>query len=109
MKKKYVALPQVEELIEEQSVEVQLEYDEIVEKLERQGRLQSPFGEKVNSDLFAIRVVQAGNVRVFYVYGADDFVYGIYGYVKKTQKIPLKQMKQAERVVKKLKQRGVLK
>lgn len=48
-----------------------------------------PYGEKVSGeDLFAIRVIQAGNIRVFYVYGLNDIVYGIHAYTKKTQVIP---------------------
>ena len=62
-----------------------------------------PFGEKIDGeDLFAIRVIQAGNIRVFYVYGIADFVFGIHAYEKKTQEIPERELKQARRVFKAL-------
>ena len=69
-----------------------------------------PYGEKVNGeDLFAIRVVQAGNIRVFYVYGICDYVFGIHAYEKKTQAIPQKEMTQAHRVLNELIKQGVVK
>ena len=58
--------------------------------------------------MFAIRVVQAGNIRVFYVYGSNDLVWGIHGYVKKTESIPENELKQARRVLKLLIQGGAL-
>lgn len=68
-----------------------------------------PYGEKIEGeDLFAIRVIRAGNIRVFYIYGNEDKVYGIYGYVKKTQDIPAHEMKKAKRIAKTLKQGGLI-
>ncbi|MCR5380282.1 MAG: type II toxin-antitoxin system RelE/ParE family toxin [Lentisphaeria bacterium] len=43
-------------------------------------------------------------MRVFYVYGKEDNVYGIYGYVKKSQKIPISELEQARKLVRELKQ-----
>ena len=100
MKKRYIALQQVKDLINAQPKEVKAEYELIVNKLQENGRLVMPFGEKVENKLFAIRVVRAGNIRVFYVYGLDDKIYGIYGYVKKTRSIPQKELKQARKILK---------
>lgn len=109
-KKRFVELPKVTEFIEAQTEDVQTEYREIVGKLETEGRLVMPFGEKVEGEnLFAIRVIQAGNIRVFYVYGNGDRVYGIYGYVKKTQAIPSHELKHAKRICQALKQGGYIK
>lgn len=69
-----------------------------------------PYGEKVSGeDLFAIRVIQAGNIRVFYVYGLNDIVYGIHAYTKKTQVIPREHKEQALKVVKVLTAGGFIK
>jgi len=54
--------------------------------LEQEGRLSAPLGEKVNKTLFAIRIITAGNIRIFYVYGEENKIYGIHGYVKKQEK-----------------------
>ncbi len=106
-KKKYIALPQVKEFIREQPEPVRDEYLEIVAELELNGRLNMPHGEKLaGEELFAIRVINAGNVRVFYVYGPEPDIFGIYGYVKKTQRIPDAELKKARRIVKLLKQMG---
>ena len=68
-----------------------------------------PFGEKIEGEnLFAIRVIKAGNIRVFYVYGMGADVFGIYGYVKKTQDIPDHEMKKAKKICRMLKQGGLI-
>ena len=109
-KKIYTAMPQVRQFIAEQSAEVQAEYQTIVDMLEVEGRLTMPYGEKIESEnLFAIRVIKAGNIRVFYVYGMGTDVFGIYGYVKKTQDIPDHEMKKAKKICKILKQGGYIK
>jgi len=108
-KKHFRLLGRVKDFFRSQSPEVRQEFDAIVWKLEQYGYLNYPYGEKVEGeDLFAIRVIHAGNVRVFYVYGRDDLVYGIHGYVKKTESIPAKEMKQARKMLKLLTQRGAL-
>ncbi len=108
-KKTYVELEDVVEFINSQSEDVQLEYRSIVGKLKLDGRLSMPFGEKIaGKNLFAIRIIQAGNVRVFYVYGLNDRVFGIHGYVKKTQQIPQYEMEKAIKISKLLKERGMV-
>ena len=97
-KKHFRLLDRVKDFLRLQPPEVKQEFNAIAWKLEHYGYLNYPYGEKVEGeDLFAIRVVQAGNVRVFYVYGLNDYVYGIHGYVKKTDKIPEKELKEARR------------
>ena len=108
-KKCFVEFPKVTGFLSGQSAEINAEYREIVLKHESDGRLSMPFGEKEKGeDFFAIRVIYAGNVRVFYVYGKADTIYGIHGYIKKTQTIPQKELKQARRIVKALKQVGLI-
>ena len=59
-------------------------------------------------DLFAIRIIQAGNIRIFYVYGLENRVYAIHGYVKKTQEIPQREMAIARKALKWLIQKGLV-
>ena len=108
-RKCFVEFPRVTDFLAGQSAEINAEYRAIVLKLETEGRLSMPFGEKLKGeDLFAIRVINVGNVRVFYVYGKADTIYGIHGYTKKTQTIPQKELKQARRMAKALKQVGLI-
>lgn len=108
-KKTYVELDDVKTFINSQSEGIQLEYRAIVKKLKQDGRLNMPFGEKITGkNLFAIRVIQAGNIRVFYVYGINERIFGIHGYVKKTQQIPQHEMKKALKISKLLKERGMI-
>ena len=109
-RKHFRMLQNVKDFMREQNGDVKKELNNIIWRLETQGRLEMPYGEKVNGeDLFAIRVVQAGNIRVFYVYGICDFVFGIHAYEKKTQTIPQKEMTQANRVLNELIKQGVVK
>ena len=100
----------VKDFMREQSGDVKQELNNIIWRLETEGALVMPYGEKVSGeDLFAIRVIQAGNIRVFYVYGLNDIVYGIHAYTKKTQVIPREHKEQALKVVKVLTAGGFIK
>lgn len=108
-KKRFIELEQVKDFIAEQSITVKAEYLAIVTRLEKRGMLEMPLAEKISQkNLFAIRVIHAGNVRVFYAYGRNDLIFGLYAYEKKTRTIPLKTMWQAEKTVKLLKQKGLV-
>ena len=73
----------------EQLGDVKKELNGIVFLLERDGTLSYSYAEKIQGeDLFAIRIIQAGNIRIFYVYGLENRVYAIHGYVKKLRKYP---------------------
>ena len=93
----------------EQSGDIKQELNNIVWRLETEGALVMPYGEKVSGeDLFAIRVIQAGNIRVFYVYGIADYVFGIHAYTKKTQTIPVKELNYARKILRNLQQKGLI-
>ncbi|MBM4152466.1 MAG: type II toxin-antitoxin system RelE/ParE family toxin [Kiritimatiellaceae bacterium] len=98
-KKSYIAVKKVREFIECQPDEVQAEYLKIVEQLEQDGRLIEPFGKKLDSELFEIRVRRGKQVRVFYFYFTNNLVIGVHGFVKKSQKTPPSEIKQARRVM----------
>ena len=103
-KKIFVELAGVKKFIAAQPDTVRDEYDLIVAELERTGMLSMPKAEKIaGENLFALRVIHAGNVRIFYVYGFGQYVYGISGYVKKTRQIPTAEIDQARKIVKMLK------
>jgi len=110
-KKKFFLMMQgVKDFLRDQPGEVKRELNSIIWKLETEGFLSMPFGEKLDGEnLFAIRVMQAANIRIFYAYGVRNFVFGLHGYVKKTQEIPEKEMKQAHRMLNQLIQGGYIK
>ena len=105
-KKRFIELPPVEKFIAGLPEAVRIEYRDIIDELEKNGRLAMPTGEKLHGNMFAIRVIQTANMRVFYVYGVKDFIYGIHAYIKKTQQIPKSEMKQAQAIAKILRQKG---
>ena len=108
MKKKiFKMLLPVRDFMREQSGDIKQELNGIIWRLEVNGALEMPYGEKITGEnLFAIRVIQTGNIRVFYVYGVNNCIFGIHAYEKKTQQIPLSEMRQAERMIKLLKKKG---
>lgn len=109
-KKHFYMMQAVKDFMREQSGDAKKELNGIIYKLELEGTLSMPFGEKLEGEkLFAIRVIQAANIRIFYVYGIGDFVFGIHGYVKKTQEIPEREKEQARKVLKQLIQGGLVK
>lgn len=109
-KKHFRMMQSVKNFMRTQPGEVKKELNNIIYKLEMQGALEMPYGEKLEGEnLFAIRVIQAGNVRIFYVYGINSLIFGIHGYVKKTQTIPEKDMNQARKVLKQLIEGGLVK
>lgn len=46
---------------------------------------------------------------IFYVYGIQDFIFGIHGYVKKTQDIPEREKEYARKVLRQLINGGLVK
>lgn len=109
-KKKYSEMAAVIEFMAAQSEEIKIEYDIIVEKLEQEGRLAMPHAEKISGEnLYAIRVIHAGNVRIFYVYGEKDYIHAIHAYEKKTNKIPRKELDRAHEIIKHLRKARVIK
>lgn len=111
-KKKHFRMMQaVKDFMREQPGDVKQELNGIICKLEIEGNLTLPYGEKVRGEeqLFAIRVIQAGNIRIFYVYGLNNLIFGIHGYIKKTENIPEKEMNQARKILKQLINGGLVK
>jgi len=108
-KKYFIEMPRVTEFMAVQSQEILDEYRAIVLKLELGGKLEMPFGEKITGEnLFAIRIIHAGNIRISYVYGKGNQIYGLSAYEKKTQEIPLHELKLARKIAALLKQRGLI-
>jgi len=94
-----MAVKRVRQFIDGQSSEVQAEYLKIVEQLETDGRLVEPYGKKLDKGLFEMRIRRGGQVRILYFYQEKEYVIGVHAFVKKTQKTPQKELKQAVRVM----------
>lgn len=109
-KKHFRMMQSVKDFMRDQSGDAKQELNGIIWKLEAEGALSMPYAEKLDGEnLFAIRVIQAANIRIFYVYGIADIVFGIHGYVKKTQEVPEKEMRYARKVLRQLIQGGLVK
>ena len=92
-------MKRVRDLVASQPEECQAQYLVMVEKLEQDGYLVEPFAKKLQEGLFEMRIRRGRQVRVLYCYEADDLVVGVHAFVKKTQKTPLRELKQACRVM----------
>ena len=71
--------------------------------LRETGRLEYPYGEKVNGEtnLFVIRIRKGGNARFFYAYDDGTAVWILNGYEKKTDNIPRRELKRARQLKRK--------
>ncbi len=79
------------------------EYNHHVILLRANGRLSAPDAEKVEGNLFALRICKGGNARFFYAYDDGTSIWILNGYEKKTAKIPLAEKRQALRLKRKYK------
>jgi len=77
------------------------EYAHLLFELSETGRLAYPDAEKVEPGLFALRVRVGGNARFFYCYDDGAAVWVLNGYEKKTEKIPIREIRQAKRLIRK--------
>ena len=79
------------------------EYSRLRIMLRRDGRLEYPWGEKVGGEanLFAIRIRKGGNARFFYAYDDGTAVWILNGYEKKTERIPMRELKRARQLIRK--------
>ena len=98
-KKRYVAVTQVREFMAAQPDECQAQYLAMLERLEQDGFLIEPFAKKLEKGLFELRVRRGRQVRVLYCYDDGDVIVGIHAFVKKAQKTPQLELKQARRVM----------
>ena len=62
--------------------------------------LIAPYAEKVKKNLFAMRILNPKNIRIFYVYIGNNEIYGIHAYEKKTAKIPDRELELARKIMK---------
>lgn len=104
MKKRTVLTRQAQEFAETLGAQAQMQFVTIRRKLEEDGRLVSPYGEKVegHDELFAIRLRQGQNVRFFYCYADGDIVWVLSGFEKKTQKTPPAEIRKALKIKREL-------
>lgn len=102
-KKTYLDLKNVREFVAVLPEESQAEYETIVERLETDGFLFEPFAKKLETDLFEIRLRRGKQVRVFYFYYDEDYIFGVHAFIKKAQKTPTQEMKKAKKIISKIK------
>ncbi|HZX49979.1 MAG TPA: type II toxin-antitoxin system RelE/ParE family toxin [Candidatus Paceibacterota bacterium] len=80
--------------------EVQEEFAACIKTLKQEGQLEYPEARKVARNLFEIRVVHEGAYRAFYAYVMKESIVILHFFQKKTQKIPLKNLKLAQQRLK---------
>ena len=104
VKKRTVLTKQAQEFAETMNNAAKMQFVLIRRKLEEDGRLVSPYGEKVEGrdDLFAIRIRHGQNVRFFYCYAVEDIVWVLSGFEKKTEKTPPAEIRKALKIKKEL-------
>ena len=105
MKKRIAFTPQAAAFLATIAQTAQERLKEVLLILCERGMLYAPFAEKVEgqSGLFEIRLKDAsGQYRVFYAYVKEDLIWLLSGFVKKTQKTPIAEIRKALRIRKEL-------
>lgn len=90
----------VEEL-KQLDIFVQKDLLAIIDNLGNKGRLEYPQGKKITKDIFEIRLKRNGVYRGFYAYIYENIVIILHFFRKKSQKTPIKNLKLAEKRLKK--------
>ncbi len=103
-KKTFFQTTELKKFLKTQSEDITDQFRFIVGQLEENGFLVVPYGKKLSGyeNLFEIRIVSGGSVRVFYCYRDNDLVVGLSGFVKKTQQTPMHEIKKALKIIKSL-------
>ena len=84
---------EVFEFIENLDPATQAKVYRLLEKLPQYGyRLGMPFTKQVNSDLYELRVLGKVQVRLFYIFDYKSIII-LHAFIKKTQKLPKKELK----------------
>ncbi len=100
-KKQIIETPECRTFADTMNAEEAKEYNHLLFLLREAGRPAYPDAEKIEADLFALRVRVGGNARFFYCYDDGTAVWILNGYEKKTEKIPLRESRQAKRLKRK--------
>lgn len=100
MRKKVVQMPEALAFSESLPKLSARKYHAYLAILEEDGVLRAPFAEKIvgEQNLFALRIMTAGNERFFYCYDDGEIIYVLNSYAKKTAKIPLRELNKAKSI-----------
>lgn len=100
-KKKILLTVQANEFIYAQPLPVIGEFLATLKELEAQGNLGLPRAKKVGDNLFEIRIkVDRNQYRTLYCYAVGNLIYILNGFIKKTQKTPLREIRKARQIMK---------
>ncbi len=97
MKKKILVDNQATKEFKKLSKLIRAKIDARVAILARDGKLEKPYGKKINENLFEIRINFAGQWRILYAYILKDYVILLTVFLKKTQKTPMKEIIKANK------------
>jgi len=103
MGKRVVRTEEAIEAIALMSADEEAEFLRLSYILQETGRIEFPYGEKIEGEenLFAMRIRKGGNFREFYAYDDGACIWLLNGYEKKTERIPLRELKRARNLKRK--------
>ena len=100
-KKKILLTVQANEFIYAQPLPVIGAFLATLKELETHGNLGLPRAKKIGENLFEIRIkAERNQYRTFYCYAVGNIIYILNGFVKKTQKTPLHEIRKARQIMK---------
>src|SRR3989344_6296400 len=94
----YILHPEVRRFLKSLTPELKMRSSEQLILLKTFGRqLSPPDSKKVSPELFELRIVGAIQIRLMYGFVGDNIALVVSGFVKKSQKIPPRELKLAHK------------
>ena len=94
---------QANDFIFSQPIPVVSKILQLIDDLGQQGRMQPPQAKKVDDVLFELRLKDSNKqYRVFYCYCVGNVIYILNGFIKKTQKTPVAEIRKAHAIIRQL-------
>jgi phage-related protein len=75
---------------------VQAKVSAMLKILARDGKLEEPYGKKIDKELLEIRIKHQGQWRILYAYLVGNLIIVLSGFKKKTMKTPLQEIDKAK-------------
>lgn len=102
IKKEIAITKEASDFVTEQPIAVIQGFRELTNRLASNGRLTMPDAKKIQGEknLFELRLRVAPNqYRFFYCYDTGSFILVLNGFIKKTQKTPLQEIRKAKTIM----------
>ena len=88
----------VEDFIKSLSTDSVSKVSRLITLLQNHGNLlRMPYSKKLTNNIFELRIKGSKTIRILYAFGPEKTIYLLHGFKKKTQKTPVREIRLAEK------------